>query len=64
MKEFSEMNLQTEEPETPFKEPDAPTIPEPSNPTDPYPVTDPMPEPEPFPAPPEPSPTYPPDVIF
>ena len=59
--------LQTEEPDNPFKDPNEPTIPEPSpDPPNPYPVTDPIPEPnpEPFPTPPEPIPQYPPDVVF
>ncbi|HEY0428240.1 MAG TPA: hypothetical protein VGC76_10700 [Pyrinomonadaceae bacterium] len=65
MKEFSEIKLQTEDPETPFKEPDSPQSPTEPNP---YPVTDPVteptPAPEPFPAPPEPIPEMPPDVVF
>ena len=62
-------NLQTDEPENPFKDPNEPTVPEPSpNEPNPYPVTDPNPEPhpepQPFPTPPEPIPEYPPDVVF
>ena len=65
-------NLQTEEPENPFKDPNEPTTPEPTIPDpspekpNPYPVTDPIPEPnpEPFPVPPEPIPKLPPDVVF
>ncbi|MGC2237461.1 MAG: hypothetical protein WA584_14960 [Pyrinomonadaceae bacterium] len=63
MKEFNETNMQTEEPDNPFKEPDQPSAPEPNVP-DPYPVSDPINEPEPFPTPPEPIPDLPPDVVF
>ena len=63
MKEFDEIKLQTEASEIPFKEPEQPSAPDPNVP-DPYPVTDPIAEPEPIPLPPEPSPEYPPDVVF
>ncbi len=58
-----------QEPDAPAPEPVTPGIPaptEPTGPTDPYPVSDPIaePNPEPFPAPPEPIPTFPPDVTF
>jgi hypothetical protein len=64
------INLQTEEPDNPFKDPNEPTIPDiPPNPLDPFPgheptIPEPHPEPEPFPTPPEPIPEYPPDVVF
>ena len=64
------INLQTEEPDNPFKDPNEPTIPDiPPNPLEPFPgheptIPEPHPEPEPFPTPPEPIPEYPPDVVF
>lgn len=59
------LNLQTDDPESPVIDPNKPLPPDlpPENPN-PYPVTDPIPDDEPVPMPPEPTPQYPPDVVF
>lgn len=68
--EFS-TNLQTPDPDNPFREPDDPVpnpFPNPTPDPNPAPIPDPIPgpnpAPEPFPRPPEPIPAYPPEVIF
>jgi hypothetical protein len=58
--------LQTDDPENPVTDPDKNPSPDslPPDEPNPYPVTDPIPDVEPVPNPPEPTPEYPPVVIF
>lgn len=58
--------LQTDDPENPVIDPNKPVPPDslPEEDPNPYPVTDPIPDVEPVPMPPEPTPQYPPDVVF
>lgn len=59
-----ELKLQTEEPDNPVTDPNVPQPDFPPEEPNPYPVTDPLPDIEPVPIPPEPTPQFPPDVIY
>ena len=58
--------ISAQKPDLPGTDPEGPPVKDPQ-PTDPYPVTDPVHDPdnpEPFPTPPEPIPELPPDITY
>jgi hypothetical protein len=60
---FSE-RLQENEPVERVIDPPVEPIPDPAPISDPLPIPEPAPNPEPFPVPPEPTPSFPPEVVW